>query len=168
MLSIQNYGLGMDHPYDCYQHIFPDLVLWHLHFNYLKMVQEVFYPGDSTSERSTMQWAADHWHRDKTTRPTNFHLLEDLTIYNYRARVIIMLKPQVHQQNKQLQLHSSEALGNWFSKLSTCQWVEAISWLDVWIKEQHTTEFLLNDHWNNHVCFCSIMEPYLTLCWSIK
>lgn len=36
------------------------------------------------------------------------------------------------------------------------------------MKDQCTTEFLLNDHWNNHVRFCSIMEPYLTFCWSIK
>lgn len=97
MLSMQNHVLGMDHPYDQYQHIFPGLALWHLRFNYLKMVWEVFYPGGSTSERSTLQWAADHWHRDKITRPTDFHSLEDLTIHSYRARVIAMLKPWVHQ-----------------------------------------------------------------------
>lgn len=79
-----------------------------------------------------------------------------------------MLKPWVHQQNKRLQLHNSEVLGNWLSRLLTRQWAEAMSWLDVRIKDQRTTEFLLNDHWNNHVRFCSIMEPYLTLCWSIK
>ena len=38
MLSMQNYGIGMNRVYDRYQHIFPGLALWHLHFNYLKMV----------------------------------------------------------------------------------------------------------------------------------
>lgn len=168
MLSMQNYGIGMDRPYDRYQHIFPGLALWHLRFNYLKMVWEVFYPGGSASERSTLQWAADHWHRDKTTRPTDFHSLEDLTIHSYRARIIAMLKPWVHQQNKRLQLHNPEILGNWLSKLSSRQWTEAMSWLDARMKDQRTTEFSLNDHWNNHVRFCNVMEAYLTLCWSIK
>ena len=48
MLSMQNYELGMDRLYDRYQHIFPGLALWHLRFNYLKMVWKVFYPGGST------------------------------------------------------------------------------------------------------------------------
>lgn len=38
MLSMQNYRLGMDRPYDRYQHIFPGFALWHLRFNYLKIV----------------------------------------------------------------------------------------------------------------------------------
>ena len=38
MLSMQNYGIGMNRAYDRYQHIFPGLALWHLRFNYLKMV----------------------------------------------------------------------------------------------------------------------------------
>lgn len=168
MLSMQNYGIGIDRAYDRYQHIFPGLALWHLRFNYLKMIWEVFYPGGSASERSTLQWAAEHWHRDKTTRPTDFHSLEDLTIHSYRARIIAMLKPWVHQQNKRLQLHNPEVLGNWLSKLSPRQWAEAMTWLDARMKDQRTTEFSLNDHWNNHVRFCTVMEAYLTLCWSIK
>lgn len=83
----------MDRAYNRYQHLFPGLALWHLQFNYLKMIWEVFYPGGSTSKRSTLQWAADYWHRDKITKPNNFHLLEDLTIYNYQARIVAMLKP---------------------------------------------------------------------------
>lgn len=55
MLSMQNYGLGMDRPYDQYQHIFSGLALWHLHFNYFKMVWEVFYLSRLNSKRSTLQ-----------------------------------------------------------------------------------------------------------------
>lgn len=67
MLDMQSHGVGMDWAYDWYQHIFLGLALWHLRFNYLKMVWELFYPRGSPSERSMLQWAADHWHRDKTT-----------------------------------------------------------------------------------------------------
>lgn len=83
MLGMQANGIRMDRAYDRYQHIFPGLALWHLRFNYLKMIWELFYPGGSPTERSTLQWAADHWHRNKTTRPTDFHSLEDLTIHSY-------------------------------------------------------------------------------------
>ena len=38
MLNMQNYELGMNRPYNLYQHLFSGLVLWHLCFNYIKMV----------------------------------------------------------------------------------------------------------------------------------
>lgn len=82
MLSMQAHGIRSNRAYDRYQHLFPGLALWHLQFNYLKMIWELFYPGGSFTERSTLQWA-DHWHQDKTTRPTDFHLLEDLTLHSY-------------------------------------------------------------------------------------
>ena len=83
----------MHQAYNEYQYIFPGLALWHLRFNYLKMVWELFYPGGSATERSTLQWATDHWHRDKTIGPTDCHSFEDLTVYSYTARVIAILKP---------------------------------------------------------------------------
>ena len=95
MLGMQANGLRMARHYDCYQHKIPELALWYLRFNYLKMVWELFYPGSSATERFTLQWAADHWHRDKTTRPTDFYSLQDLTIHNYRAKVISISKPWI-------------------------------------------------------------------------
>lgn len=62
MLGMKGIGVGSKQAYDRYEHFFPGLALWHLRFNYLKMVWEIFYPGGSASERSTLQWAADHWH----------------------------------------------------------------------------------------------------------
>lgn len=79
-----------------------------------------------------------------------------------------MLKPWIHQQNKRLQLHDPQVLGKWLSKLLPCQWEEAIGWLDACMKDQRTSEVTLNDHWNNHLRFCTVMEAYLTLCYSIK
>lgn len=83
MQSMKIHGIGMDRDFERYEHLFPGLALWHARFNYLKMIWEIFYLGGSASERSTLQWAADHWHRDKTTRPTDFHSLEELTIHSY-------------------------------------------------------------------------------------
>ena len=38
MLSMQALGASCIRAYDCYQYIFPGLALWHLQFNYLKMI----------------------------------------------------------------------------------------------------------------------------------
>lgn len=43
-----------------------------------------------------------------------------------------------------------------------------MNWLNHWMKDQQTAESLLNNHWNNHLQFCTVMEAYLTLCYSIK
>ena len=43
-----------------------------------------------------------------------------------------------------------------------------MGWLDARMKDQRTSEVTLNDHWNNHLRFCTVMEAYLTLCYSIK
>lgn len=72
--------------------MFSSLALRHLQFKYLKMVQKLFYPGGLAAKRSTLQWAANDWHRDKTTRPTDFHFLKDLIPYSYHARVIAIMK----------------------------------------------------------------------------
>ena len=95
MLSLQINGTDAYEAYNQYQYIFPGLTLWHLRFSYLKMIWKLFYSGDSATERSTLQWAVDHWHGDKTTSPVDFHLLKDLTIHSYRARVIAILKPWI-------------------------------------------------------------------------
>lgn len=55
MLSMKAQEVGMDRAYNRYQQLFPGLILWHLYFNYLKMMSEVFYPGRSASEKSTLQ-----------------------------------------------------------------------------------------------------------------
>ena len=133
------------------------------------MVWELFYPGGSATERSTLQWAADHWHRDKTTRPTDFHSLEDLILHSYRARVIAIIKPWIQEQAPSLKLHDNQALGMWLAELSTTQWAEAMDWLNLRIEEEATNPAeKWNDHWNNHVRFCHIMEPYMTLCYALK
>lgn len=82
------------------------------------MIWEIFYPGGSVTERSTLQSAADHWHRDKTTKLTDFHSLEDLTIHSYRARIIAILKLWIHQQAPRLRLHNPQAFGEWLLRLS--------------------------------------------------
>lgn len=36
------------------------------------------------------------------------------------------------------------------------------------MKYESTDESLWNDHWNNYLRFCKVIEAYLTLCYSIK
>lgn len=65
-------------------------------------------------------------------------------------------------------MHNSEEVGEWLSELSSAQWSQAMRWLDDRIKHESTNEDSWNDHWNNHLRFCKVMEAYLTLCYSIK
>lgn len=129
----------------------------------------MFYPRGLATKRSTLQWAADYWHRDKTTRPTDFHLLEDLTLHSYQARVIAIIKSWIQEQAPSLKLHNNQALGMWLVELLTTQWAEAMDWLNFRIEEKTTNPAeKWNDYWNNHIRFCCIIEPYMTLCYAIK
>ena len=92
MLGIQGQEVGINWPHDWYKHLFSGLALWHLWFNYLKMIWELFYLGESSTEYFTLQWAANHVHWDKTTKPTDFYLLKKLIIYSYKAQIIAILK----------------------------------------------------------------------------
>ena len=44
-----------------------------------------------------------------------------------------------------------------------------MDWLDSRIeKKAAKPDKYWNNHWNNHVRFCRIVEPYMTLCYTIK
>lgn len=135
-------------------------------------MREVFYPGRLANERSTLRWAADDWRRDKTTRPTDFHSLEDLKIRNYRSRIIAMLRLWIHEHAPDSYSKASAFLGTWLSELPSAKRDEALKWLDIRIDQDQdpgpADDNTVNDHWTNHARFCSIMEPYLTLCYAIK
>ena len=124
--------------YDRCQHIFPGPALWHLRFNYLKMVWELFYPGGLAIERSTLQWASNHRHRDKTTRPIDFHFLENLTLHSYWAKIIALIKQWVEQCHPAFRLHNNKILGRWFSEMTPKRWKESIGWLDDRIDQEAT------------------------------
>ncbi len=133
------------------------------------MIWELFYPGGSATERSTLRWAANHWHRDKITRLTDIYSLEDLTLYSYRARVIAINKLWLREQDPGLRLHDNKALGDWFSDLTPARWMPVMKWLNCKINKEATKpNKMWNNHWNNHVCFYKIVEPYMTLCYTIK
>ena len=121
MESMQNSNLKARRPYDYFQHIFPGLALWHLRFNYLKMVWEVFYPGRLANERSTLQWAANHWRQDKTTKSTDFHSLEDLTIHSYWAKIGAVMRSWIHEHASKLDMKNSAFFGTWLSGMPSAK-----------------------------------------------
>lgn len=82
------------------------------------MIWELFYPHGLSREHSTLQWATNHWYRDKTTKLIDFHSLEDLTIHSYRARIIAILKPWIQERAlEKLRLHHNKEFGNWLGQL---------------------------------------------------
>lgn len=65
-------------------------------------------------------------------------------------------------------LFDSKAFGSWIENLLSTRWSEALSWLELWMRSKRHGDYLLNNHWNNHLCFCKVIEPYMTLCFAIK
>ncbi|MCJ1346490.1 hypothetical protein MMC31_004707 [Peltigera leucophlebia] len=46
-----------------------------------------------------------------------------------------------------------------------------MDWLDIHMQSGQTSIAIdghWNDHWHNHIRFCQVMEPYMTLCYAIK
>lgn len=60
---------------------------------------------------------------------------------------------------------SSQILGQWLGRLPQKDWQAAIDWIDIRLKTSSTN---WNDHWNNHVRFCMVMEPYMTISYAVK
>lgn len=138
---------GMNRAYDRYQYIFFGLALWHLRLNYLKMIQELFYPGGSANKRFSLQWIADHCYEDKTTWATDQHLLENLTFYSYMVRIISIMKQWIEKVEPNLQLHNNKALKMWFLKITSVQWMDSMNWLDDRMEQEVTK---LRENWNNY------------------
>lgn len=133
------------------------------------MVWELFYPENLATKRSTLQCAANRWHPDKTTRLTDFHSLKDLIIHSYRARVVAIRNLWIQDQESSLKLHDNRAFGGQLSKLISARWMQPFEQLDCkMIKEAPKPNKGQNNHWNNYVRFCNIMEPYMTVCSTIK
>lgn len=52
--------------------------------------------------------------------------------------------------------------------MTKSQWASASDWLHVRMQSEKQGEASVTDNWNNHLRFCSVIEPYITLCYSIK
>ena len=81
------------------------------------MVSEIFYLGRPILKRSTLQWAADHYHQDKTTRLIAFHSLENLIIHSYWSKIVAILKLWIQQQNCRLCMYKSDIVSKCLSGL---------------------------------------------------
>lgn len=66
---------------------------------------------------------------------------------------------------KKLSLYCNKKLSNWLGQPTTINWSIALAWIDTKLK---TISTYWNDYWNNHVRFCNVIEPYMTLFYSIK
>ena len=79
------------------------------------------------------------------------------------------MKQWVEKVEPNLKLHDNKALRMWFSEMTSAQWMNSMNWLDDRMEQEATKPGEnWNDHWNNHVRFCRIVEPYMTLCYAIK
>lgn len=52
--------------------------------------------------------------------------------------------------------------------MTPLKWSKAFNWLDQQMEAKADLGGIWNDHWNNHMRFCAVMEPHMTLCFEIK
>lgn len=77
------------------------------------------------------------------------------------------MKPWIHKQAPTLKLHNNASLGAWLSELPLDKWIAGMNWVDLKMNDKRANSSL-NDHWNNHIRFCAVMEPYMTLSYAVK
>lgn len=65
-------------------------------------------------------------------------------------------------------MFDSQKLAAWLENLTESQWADVFDWLDIRMQSEQQDEASVNDHWNNHLRFCNVIEPDMTLCFSIK
>lgn len=89
-------------------------------------------------------------------------------MHSYQARIIAMLKSWIQKQEQTLRLFDSKAFGSWIENLLSTRWSIALSWLESQMRSERHGNNLLNNYLNNHLCFCRVIEPYMTLYYTIK
>lgn len=99
MLNMQRLSISIDQVYDYYKHIFLSLTFQRFYFNYLNIVQKVFYSEKFAVKCLILQQTADYLYQNKITRPNNFYSIENLTMHCYQVSIVVILKSYINQQN---------------------------------------------------------------------
>ena len=76
-------------PYGRAAWLLPVFGLWHLKFNYLKLIWEKHWGGpQNNDDKSSLWWAHHHWHGKASINHTKFHQLESLVIHTWQAKIV--------------------------------------------------------------------------------
>lgn len=156
------------HPYDQYDWLIPGLGLWHLRLNLLQMLHRIHWGGPNLTDPTTLQFAADRWHRHRVVQPNDFQALEDLIIHSYQARICGFWL--IIAQRRGLQATRLEDIATWFYSLPPGTWSSMLDELGNSSdpNRQCGESPVVDEMLSNHRCFCAHVESYLLLKYAIK
>ena len=153
--------------FDSLQWATPILGLWHLRYNMLQLIHRIHWGGPE-NDSSTLQYAADRWHRSSVLDGKKFGPTEDLILHSYRSRVVGLLllrMKQMRADNATL-----EDLDRWLALQSKDSWRATLSSIANSLRSSrdHAEGFHNDQIYQNHQMFCRHVEVYLLLKYAIK
>ena len=161
--------------YDHFNWLLPELKLWHLHFNMLKLIHHIHWGEIQSADVSILQYAVNWWSWTQVIQLNDFQVLKDLIIHSYRTQITAVWIWQLQSQCESswrieetiswLEAHYSSRSVTW------CQMLEAMSsyiHLSISNVNKQTAELDHNQSFENHQNYCLHVKHYLILSYIIK
>jgi hypothetical protein len=154
--------------------LLPVFGLWHLKFNYLRLIWEEHWGGPDNPDDSSSLWTAHHfWYDNKPMDQNKFRRLEDLVIHTWQANIVAIMV-QIWKEERQGACTTKYDISDVASFLGS-QSAEGIAELATKIMKHIRIKESLNkpieeqdEEWVNHVKFIRNVLPYLALKAAIK
>ena len=159
--------LTAERPYDQKVWVMPVLGLWHLRYNFLKLIHKIHWGGSQPLDSSCLQYAADAWNRTNVNTPNDFQKLEELLLHSYQARVLGLLLAKAGRL-----LTRREEAEAWLNSLSSDEMERRLSQVFDSINpigfDDQDRPAAQNQVFFNHQCFMRHMDIYISLRYAIK
>jgi hypothetical protein len=183
ILSVQNIRLETGNedslPYDRLQWIIPNMGLFHLQLNLLRLIHRVHWgpPPTNTSalqdrlDWSSLSWAADALHRTNVQNGQLFYPLEELIIHSYNAQVVGILIRKVRSEEGNRGEFSKKTIEQYLQKCTPDTYIELLTYIKGELctdPPEMDDQANLDDEWRNHVLFMRHTQTYLLLKWAIS
>lgn len=184
IISVQNIRLETGNedslPYDMLQWIIPNMGLFHLQLNLLRLIHRVHWgppPSNASAlqdrlDWSSLSWAADSLHRTNVQNGQLFYPLEELIIHSYNARVVGVLIRKIRlEEGSRGREFSKKTIEDLLQQCTPNAYIELLTYVrrelctDPPEMDEHAN---LDDEWRNHVLFIRHTQTYLLLKWAIS
>ena len=168
-------GSISEHPFDRFGWLLPSIGLWHLRLNMLQLIHRTHWGVVKPADPSTLQYAADRWGRARVVEPNDFQAIEDLIIHSYQARVVghwlrLARREKINPRRIEeiipwLTAQTPGESGSWLRMLTR---IVNLTEAPVPTGPPETETPIRDEQFHNHQKYCSHVEAYLTLRYSIK
>ena len=148
------------------------LKLWHFELNWLQIIHKVHWNDEKFCDASSLQYAANTWHKTQIAQSNTFQSLKRLIIHNYQTRVVALWIHLIRTIINCFNFERIEYTENWLkaqSANSFNSWMKLFRCIDRNLHQLITTfnnftDFVMSDEiFFNHQNYCVHVKLYLTL-----